>query len=790
MSRSLVPSGGHPDESISQSNSLPLFDGEDIIATKEIIDAVGHRLPIAVQLLRDLFQTTKEDNRRLEARVDESEGAFRAQLLEYDVLCNATFDSLNGRINTAAEIAELNEHVYTVIDRLSVAAKERLRGIEPGQLLIVERCLAAFEDALLSSETTRIQGQALQLKLQALERQRERMRDQLNQLRLVQEAANEQLANMEGQRNQLKQLVANAENMLSDFATTSKPLKVGDHPVLTALFTPDGNITSHPLAWQATLPPEKGFDKMFPLDIVTLKPSNDDSTNIERAAYASLHSQSPSPSSSSSPPQIAPCQSSQMTSLNRSRVNSVDFVKTVGTSLTEMVLDLTDWSMLTAVRSKQLKRFFSTYPLYLTPTQLACMFALRFHATLRPEARVSNHAHARAHNYQQEQEMRESVQESVLAVVDSWLKYRPLDFSSSSDVKESPAAILLNMIDGPVPERLSVPCANLRHRLQADPRRWSQLHPTIVMHIDGNFRSLSPEPNDQQATIVVDTLTIQGDQFMSVVLPKEAARQLSLAYFDLYTTIHVDEMLGYLIDKDRNAPNVCAIIERFNGLSGLVATTVLTATSMEKRIEYIEYWIGVATECQALNNFHAMLAIQSALFNTSIFRLNQTWEFVDPRLKSALETIAELLKDNAAKLRGLTKKAARSPCVPYIGTYLSDLTFISDGNQTYVNGLVNHAKFLQIAERLEDFFSFISYPYHFERNPPIINWLMDFSRNIATDSWHILSLQLEGRTCTPPIDLVSVNEHNRPEAPGKAKRRPLLRQYSRQKSLKKVFVFF
>src|SRR5438105_572408 len=67
---------------------------------------------------------------------------------------------------------------------------------------------------------------------------------------------------------------------------------------------------------------------------------------------------------------------------------------------------------------------------------------------------------------------------------------------------------------------------------------------------------------------------------------------------------------------------------------------------------------------------------------------------VPGQAKATLEKFNRLLntKNNFQNYRH-TLNRAKSPCIPYIGVYLRDMTFIEEGNpDVYENGLVNFDK--------------------------------------------------------------------------------------------------
>lgn len=68
--------------------------------------------------------------------------------------------------------------------------------------------------------------------------------------------------------------------------------------------------------------------------------------------------------------------------------------------------------------------------------------------------------------------------------------------------------------------------------------------------------------------------------------------------------------------------------------------------------------------------------------------------------KRAFEQLHLLLEKNCFKLRELYRDAS-PPCLPYIGTFLTDLTFIGEMKTRQPNGLINYRKVHLQAASLE-----------------------------------------------------------------------------------------
>lgn len=89
------------------------------------------------------------------------------------------------------------------------------------------------------------------------------------------------------------------------------------------------------------------------------------------------------------------------------------------------------------------------------------------------------------------------------------------------------------------------------------------------------------------------------------------------------------------------------------------------------------------------------------------------------------------------------------PCIPFLGIYLQDLTFIEDGNPDYIKKqtkLINFAKRQKAAEVIREINQFQSPPYTFHSITELQTFIqshLESSRDV--DVLYEKSLQLEPR---------------------------------------------
>eukprot|EP00297_Palpitomonas_bilix_P009875 CAMPEP_0113890886 /NCGR_PEP_ID=MMETSP0780_2-20120614/14421_1 /TAXON_ID=652834 /ORGANISM="Palpitomonas bilix" /LENGTH=279 /DNA_ID=CAMNT_0000880385 /DNA_START=121 /DNA_END=960 /DNA_ORIENTATION=- /assembly_acc=CAM_ASM_000599 len=171
--------------------------------------------------------------------------------------------------------------------------------------------------------------------------------------------------------------------------------------------------------------------------------------------------------------------------------------------------------------------------------------------------------------------------------------------------------------------------------------------------------------------------------------PVEVARQLTLLDHSLFSSIHPRELLSQRwvkAEKERASPNVLAMITRFNVVSKWVSSEVVRVGEVGKRAAVVKKFIAIAKECRALNNFNGTLSITTGLSASPVHRLKKTWQELG-KAKKDYDELQQLLsrEGNFKALRNALRQASQ-PCCPYLGMFLTDLTFIEEGNPSVVDG--------------------------------------------------------------------------------------------------------
>lgn len=212
--------------------------------------------------------------------------------------------------------------------------------------------------------------------------------------------------------------------------------------------------------------------------------------------------------------------------------------------------------------------------------------------------------------------------------------------------------------------------------------------------------------------------------------PLEIARQLTMKQMGLFCSITPDELLGSKWTKlgGADTPNVKAMSAFTTGLTNLVVDTILHHEEVKKRAVVIKHWIKIASQCSVLHNYDALMAITCALTDTSIKRLKMTWDAVPARRKETLRALQSTVdfNQNFKALRAQLHDQV-PPCLPFLGMFLTDLTFVDVGNpatKTSDTGLtvINFDKHARTAKSIGELQRF-QIPYRLAELPDLQEWL-------------------------------------------------------------------
>ncbi|KAH9388465.1 Ras protein-specific guanine nucleotide-releasing factor [Tyrophagus putrescentiae] len=231
----------------------------------------------------------------------------------------------------------------------------------------------------------------------------------------------------------------------------------------------------------------------------------------------------------------------------------------------------------------------------------------------------------------------------------------------------------------------------------------------------------------------------------------EIAECMTFIDHNIFVRIQSEEFLGQAWMKDEktvNAFHILLMTKHFNDVSRMVASEILRLPEIPKRVSVIEKWAAVADICRCLHNFNGVLQICAAFTNSSVFRLKRTWEKLNKtQTKQTIDKLQNLVSTDG-RFRNMREALHRCdpPCIPYLGMYLTDLSFIEEGTPNFTDdGLLNFSKMRMIAHVIREIRHFQQTPYKIEHNPRVTNYLLDTSRHLGDEVLYQMSLCLEPR---------------------------------------------
>uniref|UniRef100_A0A8D0L6S2 Rap guanine nucleotide exchange factor 6 n=1 Tax=Sphenodon punctatus TaxID=8508 RepID=A0A8D0L6S2_SPHPU len=185
----------------------------------------------------------------------------------------------------------------------------------------------------------------------------------------------------------------------------------------------------------------------------------------------------------------------------------------------------------------------------------------------------------------------------------------------------------------------------------------------------------------------------------------EVATQLSMRDFELFRNIEPTEYIDDLYKMESKTGN--AHLKQFedviNQETFWVATEILSEPNQLKRMKIIKHFIKIALHCRECKNFNSMFAVISGLNLAPVARLRGTWEKLPSKYEKHLRDLQDLFDPsrNMAKYRNiLSSQSIQPPIIPLFPVVKKDITFLHEGNDSKVDGLVNFEKLRMIAKEI------------------------------------------------------------------------------------------
>ncbi|KAG8543183.1 hypothetical protein GDO81_000536 [Engystomops pustulosus] len=185
----------------------------------------------------------------------------------------------------------------------------------------------------------------------------------------------------------------------------------------------------------------------------------------------------------------------------------------------------------------------------------------------------------------------------------------------------------------------------------------------------------------------------------------EVATQLSMRNFELFRNIEPTEYIDDLfkLKSKTGCVNLKNFEEVINQETFWVASEILRETNQLKRMKIIKHFIKIALHCRECKNFNSMFAIISGLNLAPVSRLRTTWEKLPSKYEKLFQDLQDLFDPsrNMAKYRNvLNSQNLQPPIIPLFPVIKKDLTFLHEGNDSKVEGLVNFEKLRMIAKEI------------------------------------------------------------------------------------------
>lgn len=378
----------------------------------------------------------------------------------------------------------------------------------------------------------------------------------------------------------------------------------------------------------------------------------------------------------------------------------------------------------------QVRFFLLTYRVLMSPQELLAYLLARYHNEDLIGARRGFRGGGLTRN---------AIHDRICDVLELWLDLNFHEFVEEADLTARVMSFVYNSLEGNILMNEKAECIK------------NMVKTRVLVSEDEKMAKQETFLANAPKVLMPNMLGV-GLNYLLDLDPLEMARQIAILDHELFSKIHpAVELVGQKWSKEKTrhlAPNVMTVIERFNSVSSWVASSVLQATEAATRAALLTRLVSIAEALVQLRAFGPACAMVGGLLSPPLMRLKKTSELLTDDTRLALTELEKLIsaEKNHKHYRGLVEATikARLPCVPYLGLYLADLTFIEDGNPDYRGELVNVDKRMMVGKVLSEIIGLQGAPYCLRKVPALQYFLMS-QRPADETKIYQMSLEREPR---------------------------------------------
>ena len=233
---------------------------------------------------------------------------------------------------------------------------------------------------------------------------------------------------------------------------------------------------------------------------------------------------------------------------------------------------------------------------------------------------------------------------------------------------------------------------------------------------------------------------------------QEIYEEISAIDFHFIARIQLIECFDQNWNKEKTrhlSPNILEVVSFSANMTVFVAHEILKQETVQNRAEALALFIRVAKDCYDKKNFNGVFSIMSGLLCTPIFRLKQSWGVIRKEKAYKKESQDFSLLEEFAEPNGNYSfyrnylQSCNPPLIPFLGMYLTDLTFIDQGNTDDIDGMIHYEKYRMMGAIYSDI---KRYPKGYEEFKP--NRIF-YPATIEENELYDLSLRVEPKESAP-----------------------------------------